>query len=209
MKKYLTLIASFVLVAALAVGGTLAYLMDSKSVTNTFTVGNIEMTMDEAKVNEYGQKLDNQDAVYENDTQTLAARVASNEYKLIPGHEYVKDPIIHVLVKSEPCYVFIKIENGIAEIEDTIEGQLTAWTQVTDAQNVYYYNDIVDARTAQQDVATFATFKVNSDADVSRYGGETIVVTGYAVQSDGFANANAAWAATYGTPADSGEPETP
>ena len=42
MKKKLTLVVTcVVLVAAMVIGGTLAYFTDTKDATNTFTVGNL------------------------------------------------------------------------------------------------------------------------------------------------------------------------
>lgn len=54
MKKTLTVIIALVLVVVMSVAGTVAYLTSSDTVTNTFTVGNVEITLDEAKVDEYG-----------------------------------------------------------------------------------------------------------------------------------------------------------
>ena len=113
MKKKLMTVLALVLVIALSVAGTYAYLTSQDSVTNTFTVGNVAITMDEADVNEYGEKLNNQGTVaVEGDT--LAARVAGNEYKLVPSHTYVKDPTIHVGANSEDCYLFVEITNGLS-----------------------------------------------------------------------------------------------
>ena len=47
-KKVLALILCFATVAAIAVAGTLAWLTDRESVTNTFTVGKVDITVDEA-----------------------------------------------------------------------------------------------------------------------------------------------------------------
>ena len=47
MKKILLTALSFVLVAALAIGGTLAYLTDRDAKTNVFTVGNVDITLND------------------------------------------------------------------------------------------------------------------------------------------------------------------
>ncbi len=47
MKKYLLMGLSFVLVAVLAIGGTLAYLTDRDSAVNVFTMGNVEIQLNE------------------------------------------------------------------------------------------------------------------------------------------------------------------
>ncbi len=103
--KPLLVVVAMVLVCIMTVFVTLAYLTSTtEKVTNTFTVGNVTITLDEAKVDEYGVKeyKVGQDGQL---TQELAARVMANSYKLVPQHEYVKDPTIHVDGASENCYV--------------------------------------------------------------------------------------------------------
>jgi predicted ribosomally synthesized peptide with SipW-like signal peptide len=91
-----------VLLVAASVLGTMAYLTDSKDVKNTFTVGNVAIKLDEAKVDDMGNLVKNQDG-------TLADRVTQNEYKLLPGHTYVKDPTVTVLTPSVESYVRMKV----------------------------------------------------------------------------------------------------
>ena len=52
-KRVLLIVFAMVLVAALSVGLTLAYLTSQDSVTNTFTVGQVNITMDEARAKGY------------------------------------------------------------------------------------------------------------------------------------------------------------
>lgn len=185
MKKTLTIILAFALVIAMSVAGTVAYLTSQDSVTNTFTVGKVKITLDEAEVDANG-------------AVTSAERVKTNSYKLIPGHTYTKDPIIHVDASSEKCWLFVKVENGISAIEDstnTIEAQLAAkgWSAVTTAAGVYAYKESVAGGT---NVPVFGSFKIAGTADVANYENATVVVTAYAVQADGFDTAAAAWTAS-------------
>lgn len=53
-KKILVLALTIAMVAILAVGGSLAYLTDTKSATNTFTVGNVEIDLIEEAHTENG-----------------------------------------------------------------------------------------------------------------------------------------------------------
>lgn len=189
MKKTLTIILAFVLVIAMSVAGTVAYLTSRDSVTNTFTVGKVAITLDEAKVDANGAAV------------TPEERVKANSYKLIPGHAYTKDPIIHVDANSEKCWLFVKVENGISEIEDstnstnTIAAQLAAngWSAVTGAAGVYAYKQSVAGGT---NVPVFGSFKIAGDAAVADYADAKVVVTAYAVQADGFDTAAAAWTAS-------------
>lgn len=91
-----------VLLVAASVLGTMAYLTDSKDVKNTFTVGNVAIKLDEAKVDENGTQVVDKDG-------NPVARVTENEYKLLPGHTYVKDPTVTVLAPSVESYVRMKV----------------------------------------------------------------------------------------------------
>lgn len=91
-----------VLLVAASVLGTMAYLTDRKDVKNTFTVGNVAIKLDEAKVDENGTQVVDKDG-------NPVARVTRNAYKLLPGHTYVKDPTVTVLAPSVESYVRMKV----------------------------------------------------------------------------------------------------
>ena len=100
MKKKTILVAAIavMLVAALVVGGTLAYFTDTKSATNTFTVGDVKIKLDESNVNDPD-----------------GDRVTSNEYTgMLPGIQYKKDPVVTNTGKNG-AYVraVVTIENGM------------------------------------------------------------------------------------------------
>lgn len=96
-----------VLLVAASVLGTMAYLTDSKDVKNTFTVGNVTITLDEAKVDGNGNAINKQGKRVTNLAD--AERVPGNAYKLLPGHTYVKDPTVTVLAPSVESYVRMKV----------------------------------------------------------------------------------------------------
>ena len=57
MKKKLTLVVTcIVLVAAMVIGGTLAYFTDTKTATNTFTTGNVKINLIEQEKTDEGLK---------------------------------------------------------------------------------------------------------------------------------------------------------
>ena len=100
MKKKSILMAAIavMLVAVLVVGGTLAYFTDTKSATNTFTVGDVKIKLDESNVNDPD-----------------GDRVTSNEYTgMLPGIQYKKDPVVTNTGKNG-AYVraVVTIENGM------------------------------------------------------------------------------------------------
>lgn len=218
-KVLLTLACALLLVAT-SVMGTLAWLTDASAVKNTFTAGSISFDdkdgkhgLDEAKVNLDGEPVNAQGTVVD---KNAAPRVVENTYKLVPGHEYTKDPIIHVAAGSEDCYLFVKVNNEIAAIEDSkTEGKKTiaqqmdelGWKQVEDdkgnpvkgvyvlkvakAENgvtIWSRKVVTTTDTAGADEPVFNYFKLGDDVtDLSDYESKSIKVSAYAVQVDGFA----------------------
>ena len=214
-RKILAMAACAILLVCISVGATVAYLTSTDEVTNTFTVGSVAIALDETDVTVDGVK----------DTD---ARVDENTYKLMPGHSYIKDPTVHFAAGSEASYLFVKVTNDINTIEDgyydatgakkgTIKEQITAngWTELTGVEGVtgVYYKK-VGATDVAVDYPVFEGFKIKDDAAIAGFAPETTVnpetgkteytrqtkvtVTAYAVQADGFADAKAAWDATFG-----------
>lgn len=101
-KRGLLVLLCVAAIVASTIFGTLAYLTDSDANTNTFTVGNIRIKLDEAAVNPDGSLVTG----YEN-------RVHSNQYHLLPGQTYIKDPRVTVAYDSEDAYVrmLVKVDN--------------------------------------------------------------------------------------------------
>jgi predicted ribosomally synthesized peptide with SipW-like signal peptide len=115
-KKFALMFASIALIASTVLFGTLAYFTDSESVANTFTVGNINIMLDEEIVDEYGVPTG------EGRTQdpTDATEKEGNEYKLVPGRTYVKDPTMTVAKGSEPAYIRMLVTISHIEVFDAI-----------------------------------------------------------------------------------------
>ena len=99
-SKALLLTLCAVLLVAASVLGTMAYLTSTDTVTNTFTVGKVEIKLDETDV-----------------TNPTGPRVQANSYKLMPGTTYTKDPTVTVKAGSEESYVRMKVTfNNAKEI---------------------------------------------------------------------------------------------
>lgn len=96
-KRFVAILLCVTLVALAAIGATFAYLTDSKTVKNTFTVGDVKIKLDETNVN-----------APEGD------RVTSNTYNVYPGAVVTKDPIVHNTGKNG-AYVraVVTIEDGM------------------------------------------------------------------------------------------------
>ena len=203
LTKTLVLAVCAILLVAGSVMGTLAYLTSqTDTVTNTFTYGNVAITMNETDTDEYGKVVDN------------AAPVISNNYVLIPGLEYTKNTTIHVAQGSEECYLFVKIDSRFATIDPDFATNLAnkGWTPISEGSDVYYYStadtEVVNAKNAQVDIKVIDSFKVNSNLDSTtlpqlNVDGSAAIIVGYAVQAEGFDNAADAWAATFGKTANS------
>lgn len=77
-KRFVAILLCVTLVALAAIGATFAYLTDTKTVNNTFTMGNVAIKLDETNVND-----------------PTGDRVTSNTYNVYPGAVVKKDPIVH------------------------------------------------------------------------------------------------------------------
>jgi hypothetical protein len=211
LRRALLLVVGLILVVSMSVGATLAYLTyTTTTVVNTFAVGAVEIDLDEAKVDEYGNMV------------TGAGRVKANTYKLLPGHTYVKDPTVHVKAGSEPCYVRVLVTvSDIAKLKaafpqaqypDFYAGDmflLQALVQGWDANTwqcksysegtyEFWYATKIDARNgAFSTDALFETITVPASADnaaINNLNQVTVNIVAHAMQADGFATAADAWA---------------
>ena len=209
MKKKILVACLCVALAVLTIAGTtLAYLTSQDKVVNTFTVGNVQIKLDEAKANADGTLVANAD------------RVKANSYKLIPGHTYTKDPMVTVLSGSESSYIKMTVTfskaaeldaifapNG-ADMTSIFNGyDSTNWNYKGNTENAtantrtyeFWYKEAVAAPTT--DVALDALFDsitvpgTITNTQLATIEGMTITVNAYAIQADGFATPEAAWAA--------------
>lgn len=210
-NKALLLTLCAVLLVAASVLGTMAYLTSKDQVVNTFTVGNVQIKLDEAKANADGTLVEG------------AARVKANSYKLLPGHTYSKDPMVTVLSGSERSYIKMTVTfSKAAELDAIFDPNGASLTRIfngydsanwlyqgntkDDANNTrtyeFWYKETVAAPDADVALdALFDSITVPSDitnAQLATIEGMTITVNAYAIQADGFDNAGDAWAA-YGT----------
>lgn len=196
MKKFRELSGKLVvamlavtLLIGCAIGGTVAWLTDkTTAVTNTFTYGDINITLTETKP-------------------------ANQQAKIIPGVDIEKDPKVTVEADSEACYLFVKIKeenwptfteaDGIKKVSYDIA---TGWEPLTGEEGVYYRE--VDAATANAGVSYYilkgdetyphgvVTVSENlTKTEVNSITTQpTLTFTAYAVQKDGIADAATAWA---------------
>ncbi len=212
-KKFLLIIGSLILVTVFSVLGTFAYLTDTDSAVNTFTIGQVDIVLDEADVDENGKLI-------LDDEGNPVERVKGNEYHLIPGQTYIKDPTITVKAKSEESYIRMIITinclkeldaiftpNG-ADLASIFGGyDSTLWIYVDETQDEtentityeFRYKETVTG--GDEDVALDALFdnftlpgEITGE-ELKTIQGLTITVYGHAIQAAAFADEDSAWAA--------------
>lgn len=185
MKKFRELSGKLVvamlavtLLIGCAIGGTVAWLTDkTTAVTNTFTYGDINIT--------------------------LAETIGTN-YKIIPGVDIKKDPKVTVEADSEACWLFVKVEKEGTFVENKVTYSIaTGWTQ-GDGTNIpsdVYYRSVT-ASNADQPFGVLSDDKITvseelTKAEINNLNGAAktpkLTFTAYAVQKDGIDTAAAAW----------------
>lgn len=209
MKKTLLFCLCIIAVATASVFGTLAWLTDRDSAVNTFTVGQVEITVDEAKVNTDGTPAAGAD------------RVNENEYHLIPGMSYTKDPRVTVAANSEEAYIrMILTVYNASDVQSILDKYslgdfsvlIGGWDQAiwiyegysedTSANTISFefrYKEIVSKSTSDTALpALFDTLivpgEITGEEMRSLYdGGFKMEITGHAIQASGFATDDLAW----------------
>lgn len=197
-KALLLTLCALALVAG-TILGTLAYLTDRSSVENTFTVGNVDIKVDETDVDEDGKPIEDAD------------RVEENDYHLIPGQSYVKDPTMTVIKGSEESYVRMMVTithyNQLKAIfgDDFLpENFASGWNReiwpcvgITDNgdNSVTYefrYHTTVDAFNAEEDIVLEPLFTaINvpgalTGEEMATIADMKIIVEGHAIQAATF-----------------------
>ena len=192
-----------------AVGGTVAWLTDTtEEVKNTFTVGDINIKLEESKY------------VPETNRLTTETTKVNNNYKIVPGVDLPKDPTVTVVAGSEDCWLFVKVneENwpNFKETDNTLKvkyGLADDWQQGDGTNipaNVYYRP--VDANEADQNFQvlaggtgknttgqiTVADTLTKTEIEGMKNNPPKLTFTAYAVQKAGFVgNPAGAWDAVY------------
>lgn len=176
-KKLILAVVALSVALCCVVGGTLAYLRtETESVVNTFTYGDINITLEES------ENLD---------------------LKMVPGNVIRKDPIVTVKPGSEACYLFVKVEATDDVVDYLTYSVASSWTELPGVAGVYYiqvsaenaqngiaYSILTDNQVVVKNTVTKEMMEaVKADTDLVK-----LTFTAYAVQSDNVENVVAAWA---------------
>lgn len=200
MKKKLVLaVTALALVLCFAIGGTLAWLKDqTEEVKNTFTYGDINITLDEADVNDE-----------DGDGNTTERVKKQEKYKMIPGVTLTKDPTVTVKANSENCWLFVKVEKSDNFDSFMTYGIADGWNSLGNGYPGVYYREVEASDTDQpfsvlnnnqvtvRGTVTKAALNAldtntdGTDKDIKEY--PTLSFTAYAVQKASFNSAENAW----------------
>ena len=174
MKKKIVICAlSIAVIICCAVGGTFAWLTTQTSeVKNTFTIGNIDITLAET----------------------------TSAFKMIPGESIAKDPVVTVKAGSEACWLFVKVtesDNLDSFISYSVD---SGWTALTGVSGVYYREVAAVSADTSFDVLTGNAVTVKDTVTKTMMDAltentlPTLTFKAYAVQKAGSATAADAWA---------------
>ena len=202
--KALLAVCSLIALMVATAFGTLAYLTDTDSIANTFTVGNVDIDL-------YEYVTDDQGAQVKTDTGKAFEDI-------IPGQTYAKKPVVQVKANSENAYVRMLLTVTYLESADNVlaDHNYTAWfdfdntvwsapqliktekadgkiTRVFEAR----YKNIVEKPASDTELAALFT-KVSipgalDNTELATLEGFQVDLTANAIQAVGFENADAAW----------------
>ncbi len=217
-RRSISLLVCLLMATTLTVAGTVAYLTDTAEVTNTFTVGKVQIELDEEVVTPDGEP------VIDPDTGDPERTAEGNSYHLIPGKEFPKDPTTTVKAGSETSHVRMLVTitqypaltaafeahgKTFAPGEWVTGYDGTKWIAAgssTDENGdlvleYRYFETVSTMDEPQTDKVLeplFTDFTVPgflTGDDMATIEGMEIKVRSEAMQAEGFADADAAWAA--------------
>ena len=183
--KLVVAMLAVTLLIGCAIGGTVAWLTaKTDAVVNTFTYGDINITL---------------------------AETTGTDYKIIPGKDINKDPKVTVKANSEACWLFVKVkaenwpnfvkEDGTLKVAYAIDNNWTKGDGTKIPSDVYYRS--VTASNADQPFGVLSGDKITvsdelTKAEINNLNDAAktpkLTFTAYAVQKDGIADAATAWA---------------
>ena len=172
-KKVIVLVLCAILLMAVSVMGTLAYLTSTAKVENTFTAGNVTIQLKERAMNPATGALEANAGLVESGIQNI---------KVVPGRTIEKQPVVIVSEGSEDCWLFVKVEGDVLDAGTFAPN--AAWEAVPNEPG--WYRMKAKASVDPEGYQVFESFTFNnlSNDEVAALKDKTIVVTAYAVQSE-------------------------
>ena len=174
--RLLVMILALTLIVGGIVGGSVAWLTaQTDPVVNTFTVGDINITLAET----------------------------TSDFKMVPGNTIAKNPKVTVEAGSEACWLFVKVEES-SNLDSYINYTIAdGWSTLSTTGNttVYYrevgatatdtdFNVLTGNKVTVKDTVTKTMMNALKEANATQ---PTLTFTAYAVQKDNIADAATAW----------------
>ena len=176
-SKLVLISTALTLVICSAIGGTIAWLVaKTEPVVNTFTYGDINITLEEKDTNKDGDNNPN-----------------TNNYPILPGNPIEKDPKVTFLANSENAWLFVKLEKT-SNFDNFMTYDIAeGWTVLDGTVDVYYR--IVDKADKDAEFYVVKDNTINVKEEVTKdmlnaldkNGANNypkLTVTAYAVQRD-------------------------
>ena len=171
MKKKIVSLCLVMALVSIAAMGTLAYFSDTDQAENTFTVGNVDITLTEPLWDAAG---------------------AADAGEVYPGEPLAKNPVV-INEGSNPCFVRIRVEGldclkeaGLSQTDITTRFRYAPGYNEADwtyRNGYYYYNSVlaVDSRTSE----LFDQIVIPTDVTNGGKDAYAVTVTACAVQAQG------------------------
>lgn len=172
MKRKLSILSLIILlIAFVGVSATLAYLVAStRTVTNTFTAGNIEIILSES---------------------------TGMTYKMIPGATVDKDPTVTVKGGSDACWLFFRVEKE-GGFDSYMHYEIaTGWNSLDGVEGVYYRqveHDVIDRKYPIIKDNTVTIYDTVTEEQLNKMARHPVLrFTAYAIQLEGNETVQDAW----------------
>jgi hypothetical protein len=176
-SKIVVAIISLLSICSFVIGTSVAWLTSkTEDLVNTFTYGDINIKLDETDTNDGDENIN------------------TNEYKMLPGNEIIKDPKVTVIANSEDSYLFVKLTKSenfdnfmtfeIAEGWTILEGTTDVYyREVTKSDKDQEFTVLKDNKVKVKEEVTKAMLNELDKDGKKDY--PTLTITAYAVQRDG------------------------
>lgn len=170
-KRIRTLIAAVIAILVIGAGTTYAYIVSSsRPVQNTFTVGSIDISLEET---------------------------TGDKYKIVPGTVIHKNPTVTVSASSETCWLFVELQKG-GGFDSYMSYEIAdGWLELSGVSNVYYREvlktdtDMSFSVLKNNEVAVYNTLtEEDINAIIAR---PTLKFTAYAIQQETIDSPALAW----------------
>lgn len=179
IRRALLVACSALLLVVMTIGGTIAWMTAQTSeIVNTFTVGDINITLTEP-----------------------AGAEANYSWKIVPGTNITKDATVTVEADSEKCYVFVTVKEAnwpaCGKVTYTVDTNI--WTALGDEYPNVYYKVVENNKNADQPFTVLTNNTVYVASDMTKdevtaiTTNPTLTFKAYAIQFENMTDAVDAW----------------